>query len=200
MEKFAFIGRWKIVFKLKHKVEIGRIVDCSTFMVFEMRLDPSNKWFDYKTHSCGLKYEFCLAIYEDRVVWINGPFAPSIHDITVFRGGDANQNQDEWDRRALYFQLEDGEKCIADCGYNGEPSKCVLVRDEHPEDLKELASRAKNRQETFHGRLKAFNILGGRFRHGKNTEHRMSLHKTVVEAIAGIVQYDYENGHPPFRV
>mmetsp|Transcript_4342 Transcript_4342/g.9641 ORF Transcript_4342/g.9641 Transcript_4342/m.9641 type:complete len:455 (+) Transcript_4342:92-1456(+) len=198
--KFAFIGRRKIVFVLKHKVQIGRTVDCTTFMVFEMRLDPSSKWFDYKTHSCGLKYEFCLAIYEDRVVWMNGPVAPSIHDITVFRGGDADEDVEDRDQDALYFQLEEGEMCIADSGYSGEPSKCLLAKDEHPQELKELAARAKNRQETFHWRLKAFNILGGRFRHGKNTKHRMELHKIVVEAVVGIIQYDFENGHPPFKV
>ena len=185
--KMASVGRKKIVFELRDSVQIGRTVDCSTFMIFEMRLDPSSKWFDYKTHSCCLKYEFCLAIYEDRVVWINGPFPPSIHDVTVFRGGNADESEDAWDHNSLYFKLGGDEQCIADSGYAGEP-KCVLTKEEHSNEFKEFSSRAKNRQETFHWRLKAFNILGGRFRHGKNTLHRMKLHKMAVEAVAGIVQ------------
>ena len=52
--KMAKLGRKKIIFALNHKIKIGRTVDCVTFMVQEMRLDPSAKWFDYKTHSCGL--------------------------------------------------------------------------------------------------------------------------------------------------
>ena len=50
----AKLGRKKIVFALKDDVKIGRSVDGVTFMTREMRLDPSSKWFDWKTHSCGL--------------------------------------------------------------------------------------------------------------------------------------------------
>lgn len=67
-------------------------------------------------------------------------------------------------------------------------------------ELKEFLARSKNRGETFHGRLKAFNILGGRFRHGTSVEKRMELHRMAVDAVVGIIQYDYENGHPPFDV
>lgn len=139
-------------------------------------------------------------MYEPRICWVNGPKEPSIHDITVFRGGDADQKEEDRDQSALYFQLEDGEKCIGDSGYNGEPEKVVVTKDEHSDEFKEFLARAKNRQETFHWRLKAFNILGHRFRHGKSPEERMRLHKMAVEAVAGIIQYDYENGHPPFDI
>ena len=54
--KMAKVARKKIIFELEHNIENGRTVDCSTFMVQEFRLDPSIKWFDHKTHSCGLKY------------------------------------------------------------------------------------------------------------------------------------------------
>ena len=50
----ATVGRRNIVFELEHNVALGRTVDCSTFMVQEMRLDPSARWFDFKTNSCGL--------------------------------------------------------------------------------------------------------------------------------------------------
>ena len=76
----------------------------------------------------------------------------------------------------------------------------MLSKDEHSGNFKTFLERAKNRQETFHWRLKAFNILGSRFCHGKNTEDRMRLHRMAVEAVAGIIQCDYENGHPPFDV
>jgi hypothetical protein len=195
----ANLGRKKIIFELNNDVELGRTVDCSTFMVQEFRLDPSSEWFDHKTHSCGLKYEYCLAIDEPRVVHMRGPFAPSIHDITVFRGGDPN-DEDNWDPDALYFKLEEGEKCVGDSGYAGEPAKVVVTKDEHSSEFKEFLARAKNRQETFHWRLKSFNILGHRFRHGVNTQDKMDLHKMANEAVVGIVQYDYDNGHPPFGV
>ena len=63
----AKVAKKKIVSKLKHNVELEYTVDCFTFIVQEFRLDPSTKWFDYKTHSCGLKYEFCLATREPHI-------------------------------------------------------------------------------------------------------------------------------------
>ena len=55
-------------------------------------------------------------------------------------------------------------------------------------------------KETFHWRLKSFNVLGHRFHHGMNTQDRMELHKTAVKLVASVVQYVYKNGHPPFDV
>ena len=198
--KMSKVARGKIVFKLKDDIELGRTVDCTTFMVQEFRQDPSTSWFDYKTHSCGLKYETCLATREPQICWISGPHAASIHDITIFRGGEADEDEDDWDHNALYFQLQDGEMVVADSGYVGEPSKVVVSKDEQSSEFKEFLARAKNRQETFHWRLKSFNILGHRFRHGKSTQERMKLHKMAFELVAGIIQYDYENGHPPFDI
>jgi len=198
--KMALLARKKIVFEVKHDVEIKYSLDGATFMTHEFRLDPSSGWFDWKTHSAGLKYEFCLAVHEPRITWISGPHKPSKHDITVFRGGDATEDKEDWDQDALYFQLEEGDKCIGDSGYIGEPSKIIVTKDQHSSEFKEFMARIKNRQETFHWRLKAFNILGNRFRHGVNTTERMRLHEMAVWAVAGIIQYDYDNGHPPFDV
>ena len=220
------LSRKKIVFDLKDDLTLGRSVDCCNFMVQEMRLDPNSKWYDKKSNSCGLvsciaftkdcstvldisysifillhgkKYEFCLALREARCVWISGPHVPSTHDITVFRGGDSDDS-DGWDKSALYFQLGKGEKCVGDSGYVGEPGKLVVEKDDHPLHVKKFLSRAKNHQETFHSRLKSFNILGHRFRHKGGVEQKMRKHEMAVRAVACIVQYDYENGHPPFDI
>ena len=172
----ATAGRRKIVFELEHDVKLGRTVDCSTFMVQEMRLDPSAKWFDFKTHSCGLvsipvattlvttfiqtysntlspsfitqKYEFCLATREPRILSIRGPYPPSVHDITIFRGGDPSY-VDSWDTDSLYFKLGEGEKCVGDSGYNGEPDKIVVKKKEHSLDLRKFLSRARTARRHF---------------------------------------------------
>ena len=52
--KMAKLAEKIITFRRKHSLEISKSVDCATFMVQEMRLDPSSEWFDWKTHSCGL--------------------------------------------------------------------------------------------------------------------------------------------------
>ena len=88
---------------------------------------------------------------------------------------------------------------------------------EFPDEMKFWIGRCLARQETLHARLKFFNILGNRFRHGTSVKERMSLHQMAVEAgkrscsvaiicyeliqsfeVCCLVQYDYENGHPPF--
>jgi len=65
--KIAVLARKKIVFKVKHDVELERSLEYVTFMAHELKLDPSSGWFDWKTHSAGLKYEFCLAVHEPRI-------------------------------------------------------------------------------------------------------------------------------------
>ena len=110
-----------------------------------------------------------MAIDEPKICAINGSHVPSRHDITVFRGGELDDAKETWDQNALYFQIDEDERFLADSGYNGEPSKIVVTKDEHSSEFKEFMARAKNRHETLHTRLKSFNILGHCFRHGKKT-------------------------------
>ena len=93
-----------------------------------------------------------------------------------------------WDKSALSFQLRDGKKFIADSDYSGEPDKFVVVKNEHSLEFKEFAARTKNCQEVVNWRLKTWNILRNRFRHGVGTTDRMRLHKMAVGAVAGIIR------------
>ncbi|KAL7533813.1 hypothetical protein ACHAXR_006799 [Thalassiosira sp. AJA248-18] len=172
--------------------------DTVNFLAEEFRLDPSAKWFDPKSHSSGLKYEFCLSLEEPKIVWANGNAPASYADITYFRGGKVDEGKENWDRNALYFQVPEGKRLIADGGLSGEPTKITIASPLHPKKMRDYISLAKARQETLHTSLKSFNILGHRFRHGTDTEEKMELHKMAVEAIIVIIQYDFENGHPPF--
>ena len=91
-----------------------------------------------------------------------------------------------------------GKKAIGDSGYAGIDN-VTITRGQHSKELKKWLGRAKNRQESLHCRLKAFNILGERFRHGKKgTQDKLSLHQTCVEAVCVLVQYDMECGRPVF--
>ena len=137
----------------------------------------------------------------NRMGWVRGPKpAGSESDITMFRGGNEEDGQENWDKEALYFKIPDGKLVITDSGYKGEPNKIMMATDEMTKEMKGYIGRAKARQETFNGRLKGtFNIRGHRFRHNqKSAEETMKLHQSVVHACAVLIQYDYENGHPPF--
>ena len=61
-----------------------------------------------------MEYEFDLVLQEPWIVWANGPHAPSIHDTTVLCVGDPDK-EEKWDQNALYFQFEEGKKCIGEC-------------------------------------------------------------------------------------
>ncbi|KAL7541857.1 hypothetical protein ACHAWF_007038 [Thalassiosira exigua] len=57
--------------------------------------------------------------------------------------------------------------------------KVIVTRDGQSRDFQKFLGRAKNRQESLHSRLKAFQVLGCRFRHGKGTKTSWSCTRFV---------------------
>ncbi|KAL3779952.1 hypothetical protein HJC23_008206 [Cyclotella cryptica] len=194
-------GLYKHMIELTFDEEVYALtIDGVNFPTFEFSKDPSAKYYDHKSHSSGVKYELGVAIHSPRIVWSNGPFPASVHDITVFRGGVVGQNLSEWDQDALYNQLPHGVKCVGDSGYGGEPNKILVKKREHSPEFQRFIERALSRHESVNKRIKDFKIMRNRFRYGKSTEGRMNLHKTVFQAILVIIQVEFENGQPPFDV
>ena len=89
---------------------------------------------------------------------------------------------------------------IADGGYVGEPTKVTTKSCEHPREMRKWIGEVLALQETLHTWLKNFNILSNRFRHGVSTKNKMDLHNMAAETVCVVIQYDYENRHPPFDV
>ena len=136
-------------------------------------------------------------IYSSR--WISGPKAASTHDLTFLRGGKRGQ-ESTWNTKALYFHIPDGVKVVGDSAYDGQPDKVTTTRDAHHPVTKELFARIKSMNETANSRFKAFNVVRGPFRHGKNTNDKLKKIKYSVEAVVVLVEYDIESGHPLFEV
>lgn len=182
-------------------------VDGVNFITEEFWMDPHGKWFDHKSKSSGLKYEFAVSLRKPALIWINGPFPASRHDSTVFRGGRKDMKKDDWDHEALYWKMPKGTKAISDSGYVGIEDKVIIYRQEHSSEFKEFIGRAKNRQESrmnrqesLHIRLKSFNVLKSHFQHGQGTQSKMAHHKICVEAVCVTVQYSLENGNTQFEL
>jgi len=76
------------------------------------------------------------------------------------------------------------------------------IRRDMSQEINDYIGRTKAQQEMLNGRMKGtftFNVLGHRFRHNqKSAEKTMTLHQTDVHACTVLIQYDCENGHPPF--
>ena len=198
------ISKRKIVFGgFEEDVTYMFGVDCLHFNTNEFRLDPSSKWFNFKGNCAGLKYEFAVSACRPAVVWIRGSFPASVHDITIFRGEKPDQEKEDWDQSALYFKMQElggGKKAIGDSGYAGEPDLVITKKRGQSADYKKILDRILQREETLHVRMKAFNVLGTRFRHGKNTADKMEFHGHCFKAVTVLIQYDYENDRPPFQV
>ncbi len=128
------------------------------------------------------------------------PFEPATNNITIFCGGKKKVPKESWDRKALYLKIKEGDRIVGNGGYASEPSKIVVWRDEHTLKHKKFLTRVCSCQETIFKGLKDWRSLKHHFTYGRGTKDRMEMHKMVVEAIAVIRQYDYENGHPPFEV
>jgi hypothetical protein len=123
-----------------------------------------------------------------------------MHDMSVFRRGKVEDKKEKWNQKALYFQVKQGDQIVGDSGYEGKPSKIVVMRDKHSKEFKKFLARVASRQETFFKGLKDWKILKDHFACGNSTKERMKLHNMAVKAIAVIRQYNYENGHPSFEV
>jgi hypothetical protein len=131
-------------------------------------------------------YELAIAVYDSRLVRINGPFLAGTSDIDVFRKPNG-----------LLSKIPKGKRVIADRGYSGEANICSIRNPMDSKDLKEMKNRALAKHEVFNGRLKDFGILDQRFQSNRDS---LNKHKCVFEACCVLQQYDVEDGHPLFKV
>mmetsp|Transcript_12004 Transcript_12004/g.24215 ORF Transcript_12004/g.24215 Transcript_12004/m.24215 type:complete len:178 (+) Transcript_12004:65-598(+) len=156
-----------------------------------VRSFPLNSLVDFKKGGAGLKYEVALSIHTNEIIWIRGPLPASVHDISMFRGCTAEQKkQKKIDKNAFIFHIP---LLLGDSGYSGEPSKIITTRKGQSVELKKWLGRVKSRQETFFSRVKSFNVMKNRFRHGKRgTKDKMNRHKLCFESVVVLLAYDIE--------
>jgi hypothetical protein len=135
-------------------------------------------YWSHKYNKAGLSYELGISL-TGGLVWMNGPFKAGHNDATIFS------------QKGLKDKLHAiGKKAIGDGGYAGHQQYCSTPNSHDSRPIKKFKSRALKRHEKFNGRMKVFNSLSGRFRHGA------ARCKSCVEAVAVICQYDLELGNP----
>ena len=143
--------------------------------------DP--KYYSHKHHSSGLNYEIAISVWENKVVWTNGPFAAGNNDIKIFN-------------QALRGKMEslNGKLGVADLGYRGGKHVLAIPNSHDSEDVREFKSRVLSRHETFNGKVKNYDCLSGRFRHD------LKKHKLCFDSVVLIGQYQMDHGSPLFDV
>jgi hypothetical protein len=145
-------------------------------------LSKNPKYYSHKSGQAGMDYELALSVFDNCLVWMNGPYKASVHDMRIFRD------------KGLMAKIPAGKKVIGDKGYIGEKDIISTPNSHDPPDVRHFKSRARARQESFNARIKNFACLDVRFRHGIHN------HKTCFEAVCVIAQYQLENGSPLFEV
>lgn len=158
-------------------------IHCRTNEVMHPTLAKDKQLYSHKFNQAGFAYELAISLSDNSLVWMNGPFVASKHDVSIFR-----------DDGGLKEKTPKGKKGIADQGYRGEKEILCTPNSRDTPALREYKTRARARHETFNGRLKNFASLDNQFRHG------MAKHKICFEAICVIVQYQLENGAPLFDI
>ena len=140
--------------------------------------------YSHKYNKAGLCYELGISL-TGGLVWMKGPFRAGMSNLKIFV------------EEGLKEKLKSVKmKAIADGGYFAQEHKNYLSTPNGHDDrsVKKFKSRALKRHEKFNGRIKVFESLSGRFRHGKKT------FASCVEAICVICQYDLEQGNPLYDI
>ena len=166
-------------------------IDGVDFNIWEKpseRYNVDSSLCSFKSNHGAWRYLIALSVWESKCVYIYGPVkAGAVNDLALWRL-DLKQRMSE-----LVNKL-----AICDRGFQtSEPDEVHLLAPPStadPEDLALFKTRARQRHETFNGRLKDFKILQDVFRFDADK------HGSVVRAVVVRVQYQMESGSPLFEV
>jgi hypothetical protein len=154
-------------------------IDCTDCPIQEpWPFDRAN--YSVKLNGPALKYELAISIKSYDIVHVNGPFAASESDTTIFR------------ERLMGLLCKD--ECVeCDSGAKGE------LQLKHPKVAqsrvdKQMKYTVRACHEIVNGELKLFNCLNACFR------HHPSKHESCFKAITVIVQLGHGHGKVLFPV
>ncbi|CAB9527368.1 unknown protein [Seminavis robusta] len=164
----------------------------------------NTKYYSHKFKSAAYDYEVALSVFEDRCVWVAGPYPAGTPDITIFRH--------KLKAKILESRAASGvmHRAIGDKGYRGERGVLSIVSSADTDAVRKFKARVLSRQEVFNSRLKCFDVLEDCFRHtglpgdkgparyrevtGSEVKHQLCF-----DSCAVICQLQLECGFPLFR-
>jgi hypothetical protein len=118
----------------------GITIDCSDNVVLETWPFDNSMW-SHKINGPALKYEVATSIFTGYIVHWNGPFKPSVPDVTIFRNG-------------LMAKLDNDECVEADSGCSGETClKTPSIAKSRTGRFQKAKARAQ--QENVFARMKS---------------------------------------------
>jgi len=157
-------------------------VHCRFHEVKHPTLSKDPAMFSHKYNGPGLAYELALHVYENRLVWMNGPKKPKNDDYGIYKS-------------ALRKKIPPGKKAITDRGYKSNTDPTLAKPNSHDDpELRTFKARARMRQEQFNARIKRFACLSGSFRHS------IARHGNCFEAVCVLCVYEMELVSPMYSV
>ena len=154
--------------------------DCKTWERQHEVFPMDRKQMSHKFNHAALKHEIGVAMRENKIVWVNGPFPGGRHDLTIFR------------EDGLKDRMPEGKIAVVDRGHatskNDEVNVLAPPQIGDDPQIHRFMSRVRCRTETVMGRLKSFKVLSDTFRHGEQK------HEWAFKACAVIVQCQIDHG------
>lgn len=165
--------KWENRLKNSNSRHMHVSLDGTDFRIREPQ--PFNKkWYSHKFLAAGVRYELGISIGQGEIVWASG-------------GLPCGEWPDLKIAKDLYLKVvANKEVTLADKGYR---FKKFFKNPSNAYEKRILA-----RHETLNGRLKEFEILGGRFRNS------LKKHPVVFRAIVNVVQVSITNGENLFEL
>jgi hypothetical protein len=182
-------ARWHPSHPEFHQCEIVILTVDGTMCPFhEVKTHPTKTrdpmYYSYKHGRAGLTYEVGMSIFEEKCVWINGPFpGGKTNDKGIFNS-------------KLKSKIPEGKRVLGDSGYECKKDEVNIITVKRVQDspaVRKFKRRALSRHEKFNSRLKTFACLNTVFRHS------FHMHKSSFEAVTVICQYQMELGAPLFE-
>jgi hypothetical protein len=101
-------------------------VHCRTNEMIHPTLAKNTKNYSHKFNQAGVGYELAISVVSNALIWMNGPFVGSRHDVTIFR------------ENGLKAKTPAGKKGIADNGYRGEKGTLSTPNSHDPAELRKF--------------------------------------------------------------
>lgn len=119
------------------------------------------EYWSGKKNKHTLKYELVCSFIHPQIVWCNGPFKGSVHDLTIARSD-------------LIHLLNEGEALLADKAYLGE--ECFITphrpaRTETEKQFDAIVNKHRQRIERINKRIKHFRSVKEIWRHDISLHH-----------------------------
>ena len=140
-----------------------------------------SRYYSEKINHAALRYELAICIRTGDIVWVNGPYPASTHDLMIFR-------------KRLRKKLAKGEMIEADDGYKCEEEPIRAACEYVSLTDKGAKGRARNRHEHVNGLLKDFGVLRQMYR------HELDTHQYAMGACCTILQISFDIGQEPWQV